>query len=209
MSLRAGRLRLGIWRVSHRRKGCSASAKRTCDSGAWRASRVRGSKSPGTLRQTSRSISRMRSARSRTPVLPASCSIAARSTGSRRSSFSAASMSSRCRRSMSSRRDCSCSKPWRAACRSCSRGMARFPRCSREPLAGFSSIQAIRRASQKVSTRCGSLRRSAPSSDSEDSTACESTTAFAALPTACSRCMRAAEPRCDGKECWSGARDRD
>ena len=65
-----------------------------------------------------------------------------------------------------------------------------FPEMLAQTSGGLLVEQAMRRASQKASTRCGSLQRSAPSSDSEDSTACESTTASAGLPTACSRCMR-------------------
>ena len=46
---------------------------------------------------------------------------------------------SRCRRPTTSRRACSCSRRWRAACRWCSRGAARSPRSSRRPAAACSS----------------------------------------------------------------------
>ena len=72
---------------------------------------------------------------------------------------------SRFRRCTSNRRGCSCSKRWRAACRSCSRDTARFPRCSRRRLAECSSSLAMRRVSRKGSTHCGRIRRCAPSSD--------------------------------------------
>ena len=49
--------------------------------------------------------------------------------------FLQSSTCSRCRRPTRSRRACSCSRRWPPACRSCSRGAARFRRSSRRPAA--------------------------------------------------------------------------
>ena len=67
----------------------------------------------------------------------------------------------RCRRPTTSRRACSCSRRWRAACRWCSRGAARSPRSSRRPAAACSWRRTIRRRWPTGCTSCGSDRAQA------------------------------------------------
>ena len=61
----------------------------------------------------------------------------------------------RCRRPTTSRRACSCSKRWRAACRSCSRAAARSPRWWSGPAAACWSSRTIPRASPTGCSSCG------------------------------------------------------
>ena len=95
----------------------------------------------------------------RRPASPASSPIAAPSIATASSRSCSRSTCCRCRRPTTSRRACSCSKRWRAACRSCSRGAARSPRSSRRPAAACWSRRTIRRRWPTGCTRCGRTAR--------------------------------------------------
>ena len=104
-------------------------------------------------------VPRRRQARaSRRRVSAASSRITARSIATASSRSCSRSTCCRCRRPTTSRRACSCSRRWRAACRSCSRGAARSPRSSRRPAAACSCRPTTPRRSPTGCSRSGSDR---------------------------------------------------
>ena len=150
----------GTSRASRRRRGCTCWPTPTSASGADRTARRCGSRPPATWRARSGRISTDVRADARAGGAGRTSSpIAARSIARASSRSCAASTCCRCRRPTTSRRGCSCSRRWRAACRSCSRGAARSPRSSRRPAAACSSSPTIRERWPTVSTRSGAIAR--------------------------------------------------
>ena len=89
----------------------------------------------------------------------------------------------RCRRPTTSRRACSCSRRWPAACRSCSRGAARFPEIV-ERTGGGLLVDAgrPRGARRRAARRSGAIPRARRRSARAARPACASTTASTAWP---------------------------
>ena len=124
------RSRSAISRASRRRRGCTFCARPTASCAVARASVERGWSPPDTCRRNTSRISSEIRRRCASGGSSRSSSTAARSIARRRSPSCRASTSCRCRRPTRSRRGCSCSRRWRAACPSCSRAAARFRRSS-------------------------------------------------------------------------------
>ena len=108
-----------------------------------RPAATRDSTSPAIWRPSTSRISTTSSGRCASGARPANSSIAARSIAHEKIAFLRASTCCRCPRPTTSRRASSCSRRWRAACRSCSRGAARSRRSSRGPAAACSSTPTI------------------------------------------------------------------
>jgi glycosyltransferase involved in cell wall biosynthesis len=108
----------------------------------------------------------------------ASSGTTARWTAPRRWHSFTASTCSRCRARTRSRRGCTCSRRWRAACRSWRRSTAHFPRCSRRPPAGCSCDRTIRAALPTGWPRSGTIRRRRARWDAAARPACNSITAL-------------------------------
>ena len=107
-----------------------------------------------------RAVSRGGAAQASTvPASPASSRIAAPSIATASWRSCDRSTCCRCPRPTTSRRACSCSKRWRAACRWCSRVAARSPRSSRRRAAVCSSRRTIRRRWPTACTGCGRTAR--------------------------------------------------
>ncbi len=124
----------------------------------------------------------------RPPAWPTSSRITAPWIARASSRFFAASTSCRCRRPTTSRRACSCSRRWRAACRSCNRGAARSRRSWRRQAAACSSHRTIPRRWPTGCTTSGRTARRRKRSASAAFTGSARTTASRSQRTGSSTC---------------------